>query len=241
MPVTSDAPAPYAPASAVLDIVARHRAKGLPSPINSEVLGRAGVSKSLIPRTLYALQALDLIDDKGNPTDTLESLRLAPEAEYKQHLGQWVTGAYADVLQFIDPEKADEVAIRDAFRSYNPVAQQPRMVTLFVGLFAAAGVRPDKFQKQRQPRKRRTESNVPSGPTPSVAKKIHREARDESPSDGGHHKPPNPRHPMTDMALEHKLVELMKDDDIGDEEKSAIWTLVQYLTSKSKKMAADQK
>tara|TARA_R110001599_G_scaffold122268_6_gene294166 strand:+ start:6672 stop:6812 length:141 start_codon:yes stop_codon:yes gene_type:complete len=46
---------------------------------------------------------------------------------------------------------------------------------------------------------------------------------------------------MTDLALEHKLVELMRNDDIGDEEKSAIWILIQYLTSKSKKMAADQK
>lgn len=239
MPVTSETSAPYAPASAVLDIVARHRTKGLPSPINGEVLSRAGVSRSLIPRTLYALQVLDLIDNQGNPTDTLESLRLAPEAEYKQRLTQWLTRAYADVLQFIDPEIADEVAIRDAFRSYNPVAQQPRMVTLFIGLFAAAGVRPDKFQKQRKPRKRRTEQNAPSVPTP-VVKKVHHEAREESLPDSRNHKPPIPQHPMTDMALEHKLVELMKDDDIGDEEKSAIWTLVKYLTSKSKKMAADQ-
>tara|TARA_R110002095_G_scaffold1245_12_gene6245 strand:- start:45553 stop:46230 length:678 start_codon:yes stop_codon:yes gene_type:complete len=225
----------------VLDIVARHRAKGLPSPINGEVLGRAGVSKSLIPRTLYALQALDLIDDKGSPTDTLESLRLAPEADYKQRLAQWLTGTYADVLQFIDPETADEVAIRDAFRSYNPVAQQPRMVTLFIGLFAAAGVRPDKFTKQRQPRKRSTAPNAaPSEPLAPAANKPRQEIGSGSAQDGGHSKPPS-GHSMTDLALEHKLVELMRNDDIGDEEKSAIWILIQYLTSKSKKMAADQK
>lgn len=241
MPVTPDASAPYAPASAVLDIVARYRTKGLPAPIDAEVLSRAGVSRSLIARTLYTLQVLDLIDDKGNPTDTLKSLRLAPEAEYKQCLAKWLKSAYADVLQFVDPETADEVSIRDAFRSYDPVGQQPRMVTLFIGLFAAAGIGPEKTFKPRHPRKRRVVADANDGTDTNKGKKEYRKDREDTPPDGGYRPPPPPRHSMTDMALEHKLVELMKDDDIGDDEKNAIWTLIQYLTSKSKKMAADQK
>jgi hypothetical protein len=72
----------------------------------------------LVPRTLQALQTLDLFRDNGNPTDTLEGLRLAPTD--------------------------DEVRIRDAFRNYQPIGQQPRMVSLFQGLCSAAGLIPER-------------------------------------------------------------------------------------------------
>src|SRR5207237_8351825 len=124
MPVTKDRAGAYAPTSAILSLVHRHRDRGLPSPVNAEVLARAGVSDSLIPRTLQSLQALDLISEDGTPTETLEGLRLAPEAEFKDRLGQWLTAAYADALQFVDPATDDEVKIRDAFRHYVPTGQQ---------------------------------------------------------------------------------------------------------------------
>ncbi|GJL89809.1 MAG: hypothetical protein DHS20C03_35180 [Minwuia thermotolerans] len=144
MPVTSDKPAPYAPASAIVSIIERHRNRGLPFPVDADTLARAGVSESLIPRTLQALQTLDLIANDGGPTEMLESIRLAPEAEYKKYMEDWLRVAYADALQFIDPATATETEVRDAFRSYKPTGQQNRMVTLFIGLFAAAGVAPEK-------------------------------------------------------------------------------------------------
>lgn len=51
--------------------------------------------------------------------------------------------------------------------------------------------------------------------------------------DGGDGRFP-PDRSMTDKALEYKLVDLMKDDGIEAEERSAIWTLIQYLTAKAK-------
>jgi Family of unknown function (DUF5343) len=152
MPVTADKPAPYAPASAILGLIERHRNKGLPSPVDASVLARAGISDSLIPRTLQSLQILDLIDDEGRPSQILEGIRRAPEAEYQQRLSEWLHGAYGDALSFVDPSKDDEGRMRDAFRHYNPVGQQPRMVTLFTGLFTAAGVMPER-QRQVVPRK----------------------------------------------------------------------------------------
>lgn len=149
MAVTVNSPGPYTATSAMLEVITRYRTRGLPSPITAEVLGRAGVSESLIPRTLQAMETLDLIDDKGAPTPMFEGLRLAPEAEFKKRMAEWLNAAYADVLQFIDPATADEVAIRDAFRAYNPVGQQPRMVTLFQGLYAAAGVGPERHSAPR--------------------------------------------------------------------------------------------
>src|SRR5581483_3870706 len=116
MPVTAETSAPYAPSKTILDVIGRYR-RGLPSPLTPEVLARAGVPDSLIARTVQALQTLDLTDEKGAATATLEGLRRAPEGEFQQRLVEWLNGAYADVLKFIDPSTADDVAVRDAFRN----------------------------------------------------------------------------------------------------------------------------
>jgi hypothetical protein len=180
MPVTPDKAAPYAPASAVLGLIERHRNKGLPAPVDADVLGRAGISGSLIPRTLQALQALDLIDEQGKPTEILEGLRLAPEAEYKQRMAEWLNGAYADALSYVDPSTADETAIRDAFRSYKPVGQQPRMVSLFMGLFAAAGIA---AEKQRQPPRKLSAPAKRPRPTPKLPPNRREERHPPTPGD----------------------------------------------------------
>lgn len=149
MAVTRDRPAPYAPAKTVLDLIGRYRDRGLPTPVDSDVLARAGVPESLIPRTLQALQTLDLIEADGCPSAALEGLRLAPEPEFKARLAEWLQTAYADAFTFVDPTKDDETRVRDAFRSYIPVGQQTRMVSLFLGLCAAAGLRPEKASSSR--------------------------------------------------------------------------------------------
>lgn len=150
MAVTVDQPAPYAPASAVLDLIERHRNKGLPPIVDTDVLLRAGISDSLVPRTLQALKTLDLLTDDGRPSEVFEGIRLAPSAEYQTRLAEWLNAAYADALTFIDPATDDEVAIRDAFRKYIPTGQQGRMVTLFIGLFKAAGVMPERTRERPQ-------------------------------------------------------------------------------------------
>ena len=55
MPVTLDKPGPYASPQSIIEIVDRHRDRGMPSPVTSDVLGRAGIPDSLIPRTIQAL------------------------------------------------------------------------------------------------------------------------------------------------------------------------------------------
>lgn len=178
MAVTNDKPTPYAPPSAVLELIERHRERGLPSPVSAEVLARSGVSDSLIPRTLQALQVLELITEDGAATETFEGLRLAPEAEYKQRLEEWLKGAYADVFSFVDPSTDDETSIRDAFRSYQPVGQQTRMVTLFLGLCKAAGLVPDKPTPPRQ----RSRTATPSPPKRSPSKKSSRSTSSDIPA-----------------------------------------------------------
>ncbi len=136
----------------------------MPSPVTSDVLGRAGIPDSLIPRTIQALQSLDLIDKDGNITEMFESIRLAPEADYQNRLQAWLNSAYADVLAYVDPANDDETKIRDAFRNYRPMGQQGRMVTLFVRLYAAAGVRAPKAApaKSASPRPRAVSNRLPA-------------------------------------------------------------------------------
>jgi hypothetical protein len=66
-------------------------------------------------------------------------------------MAEWLNASYADALTFIDPATATETEVRDAFRGYKPHGQQDRMVTLFLGLFEAAGIAPER-KKRSSPR-----------------------------------------------------------------------------------------
>ena len=140
MPITETNPAPYAPPSAVMGVVKRYRDRGLQTPFTKEVLQRAGVTSSLAARTLQALESLDLIDSSGEPSEAFEGLQRAPQDQFKELLASVVRSAYSDVFQFADPAKDEVSKVRDAFRVYEPRGQQSRMVTLFLGLCAEAGI-----------------------------------------------------------------------------------------------------
>jgi hypothetical protein len=140
MTIQESGVAPYAPPSAVLNLIDRFRNHGLAAPFTLEVLQRAGVSESLAPRTLQALKLLDLVGEDGAPTEELVDLSKARSDEYEERLAAVVRSAYADVFSFVDPAADPVERVEDAFRSYNPRSQRGRMVTLFLGLCRAAGI-----------------------------------------------------------------------------------------------------
>jgi hypothetical protein len=142
MSIRTGAPAPYGPPAGVLAVVNGYRDKGLVTPFTPEVLRRAGINESLIPRVYKSLEGLDLIDHDGNPTEQLKGLRTARTDEFQQTLAEVVKSAYAEVLKFTNPATDDAKHIADAFRSYEPAGQRGRMVTLFMGLCEAAGIVP---------------------------------------------------------------------------------------------------
>lgn len=153
MAITSTAP--YTSGPAVLTVMQRFRDKGLTTPITADVLMRAGVRESLIPRTMPALQLLELIDDAGQPTATFQKFRTVPEDQYKAVLADWLRSVYADVFQFVDPSADDAKRIRDAFRTYQPHGQQDRMVSLFLALCAEAGLVPEGKKAEPKPAARK--------------------------------------------------------------------------------------
>ena len=98
---------------------------------------------------MQSLIVLDLVDSEGTPTEVFEGLRLAAEGDYKQRLQEWLKATYSDVFQYVDPAEDSENAIRDAFRTYTPVGQQSRMVSLFIALCETAGLREAKTKSER--------------------------------------------------------------------------------------------
>jgi hypothetical protein len=166
MSVTKKESAPYTSPSAVMNIIKRFRQVGMAKPFTVDVLTRAGVTESLAPRTLQSLQALNLLNQDGFPTEELEGLRIVPEADFQSKLADVVRGAYADIFNFVDPSTSDLTHIRDAFRTYEPQGQQPRMVALFLGLCEEAGIPCPKPIRKERTTKTNRQSKTNNQPRP---------------------------------------------------------------------------
>ncbi len=154
MAIESDGPAPYAPASAVIDIVREYRKRDLPTPINVDMLERKGMTPAIAPRVMKALKLFALVDGQGQPPEQFTGLAKAAEDDFKDRFADVLRSAYADVFQYADPTTDPPERVRDQFRHYTPRGQQERMVTLFRGLCEFAGLLP-KGEQPREPRQRR--------------------------------------------------------------------------------------
>jgi hypothetical protein len=155
------------------------RDRGLATPITGDVLLRAGIPDSLVPRTLRTLVGLELIDEDGRLTPAMETLRRVASADFKARLAEHVRDVYEEVFQFTDPAKDDPKRIADAFRVYEPIGQRSRMVTLFLGLCEAAGIVPEGIA-------RRSGATPTNGGArkPVQPKRQNERAKDAQPSGG---------------------------------------------------------
>jgi hypothetical protein len=143
MPLQHEGPAPYTAPSAVTTVIDRSRQGTLPTPIDASVLTRIGVPESLAPRTVGSLRLLELIDEDGQPTPTLQEFRRLARDEFKPAVETWLRDVYSEVFEIIgDAATAEYQRVEDAFRHYTPDGQRPRMVTLFVGLLEFAEMLP---------------------------------------------------------------------------------------------------
>lgn len=170
MPLQHDGPAPYGPPGPVLQVIERFRDRGLQTPFTTEVLARAGVTESLVGRTLQTLKLLDLVGDDGNPSLALRDYAKAPEDEAKTRFAEMMRGTYAPIFSFVDPATDPPSRIRDAFRSYEPRGQHDRMVTLFLGLCEYAGIVSEVPKRTPGPKPARAGASKPRAATPPRAR-----------------------------------------------------------------------
>jgi hypothetical protein len=140
MAIMKEGTGPYAPTDAVMAVINGYRSKHPHTPFNPDNIQPLGVAESIAPRTIQALRLLDLLDDGGNPTEAMDVLKEAPTAEFPARLGEVVRAAYADVFRYKDPATDPTGDVADLFRFYKPPSMQPRMVRLFYGLCAQAGI-----------------------------------------------------------------------------------------------------
>lgn len=163
---------PYAPPGTIIEVLRRYRDRGLPSPVTTEVLERAGVPETLSGRTLSSLKLLGFLDSEGVPAPEFDAANRAPEESYKERLQQLILNKYTEVVTFADPATDPYEKVRDAFRGYNPLGQQDRMVTLFLGLMDYTGVDISAAVSSRKPQESRGTPRGNGGSrTPQLAKK----------------------------------------------------------------------
>src|SRR5579883_1608005 len=132
--------APYAPGPNVLAVIRKSREGRLADPLTVPELARIGIPESNGPRTIQALKFLGLIDEDGHRSRNYERIRVASTQDYPGVLADILRAAYEDVFAVIDPAKATDIELHDAFRGFKPDSQTNRMVLLFTSLCKEAGL-----------------------------------------------------------------------------------------------------
>src|SRR5260370_42637384 len=97
--------APYASMGSVQKVIEKHRQVGL-QRVTLQKLPPIGVTESLAPRTLFALEAFGFYDGNGNITPEFEALRRAHDDDFKPRLAALLREAYAPILEVLDPATA---------------------------------------------------------------------------------------------------------------------------------------
>lgn len=223
---------PYIPFQTFLTFLKQLKTDGLPPQIDKSVLAK--FSGGMQGQLKVALKSMDLMDD-GKPTDGLAALVDAYEtADFESNLKALLERTYPYIFS-IDLLTATPTMFADAFKvtgAREDVSRKCR--TFFLHAAKRAGVPLGN---------RILTGSVPRAPSNGATKKKPRVMKPaaEVGGNGAEPKGDQKQVQISDVALEYKLVDLMKEDGIEAEERSAIWTLIQYLTTKAKKTQSDKK
>ncbi len=213
---------PYIPFQTLLTFLKQLKTDGLPPQIDKSVLSKfSGGTQNQLK---VALKSMGLMDE-SKPTDDLAAIVDAYEtADFEPQLKRLLERTYPYVFA-IDLMTATPTMFADAFKTTGAKEDVSRKCrSFFLHAAKRAGV----------PLGNRILSGtVPRASTNGGTK---RKPKPKPADTGTPAPPPAPPSsgPMSDKALEYKLVDLMKEDDIEQGERDAIWTLIQYLTRKAK-------
>lgn len=220
---------PYISFATLLTFLKALKTDGVPPQIDRSVLNK--LSGGVQGQMKLALRSLGLMDG-DKPTDNLNKLVQAYETpEFEAQLLERLKATYPYVFQ-LDLLTATPQMLADSFKvtgAKEDVLRKCR--TFFLHAAKRAGVPMGN---------RILTGSVPRTPNGGGAKKKAKKAVVETPIQQEQPYQPTQRtETISDKAMEYKLVDLMKEDEVGDTERSAIWTLIQYLTKKAKKAALE--
>lgn len=217
---------PYATFASFINFLNKLRETQVPSRIDPSVFGNA--SGSLSYSIIAALKSLKLISAEGVPSTDFVTFVKADDEARKPLMQNILKAGYPTLwngaidLTGATAGQFDE-HIRQEYDAKGSTVD--KVATFFIAAAKYADLAISPHLAARKP----TASSASSGKS-----KKQRKAGDDGDNGNAPAPAPTPPAPMTDKALEYKLVDLMKDEDVGDEERSAIWTLIKYLTRKGK-------
>lgn len=222
---------PYISFATLLTFLKALKTDGVPPQIDKSVLSK--LSGGVQGQMKLALRSLGLMEG-DKPTDQMQVLVDAYETpEFQAALLERLKATYPYVFA-LDLMTATPTMLADAFKvtgAKEDVLRKCR--TFFLHAAKAAGVPMGT---------RISTGSVPRTPNNGARKKPKAaKPKDvQEPAASARHEHHQARQ-ITDKALEYKLVDLLKEPDLGDDERPAIWTLIQYLARREKNKATDQK
>jgi len=213
---------PYISFATFLTFLKGLKNDGVPPQIDKSVLSK--LSGGVQGQMKLALRSFGLMEG-DKPTDNLSALVDAYETPaFDALLLERLHAVYPYIFK-LDLMTATPTMFADAFKvtgAKEDVLRKCR--TFFLHAAKRAGVPMGN---------RILTGSVPRSPS-GTARKKPKASRPKEDTVVRHEEKPSGFAAMSDKALEYKLVDLMKEDQIGDDERSAIWTLIQYLTRKAK-------
>lgn len=218
---------PYASFSAFMNFLNKLRDTSIPSRIDPTVFGNASGSVSY--SIIAALKSLKLIDGEGAPSGRFVELVNASDDDRKSIMETVVRGGYPTLFgDGINVEKATAGQLDEHIRQTYDASGSTvdKVAAFFIAAAVYAGIGLSHHIKARKA----TAVSASAGKS-KKQRRADTDHVDEVPAFV-------PITPPMAKELEYQLIDLMKEDGIGDEERNAIWALVRYLTAKKK--AADQ-
>lgn len=209
---------PYATFSAFINFLNKLRDTQVPSRIDPSVFGNA--SGSLSYSIIATLKSLKLIGPDGVPNQSFVNLVNEDDEGRKTILRKAMQQAYPSLFDgSFDITNATagqfDEHVRNRYEAKGSTID--KVASFFIAAADYADVELSQLVKDRKP----LFSSASSG----KSRKQRKQAQEPADS------PPPPPPPKA-QPLEYQLIDLLKTEGIEEEEKKAVWTLVQFLTSK---------
>ena len=222
---------PYATFSSFINFINKLREGTIPSRIDPSVFGNASGSVSY--SIIASLKTLKLISSDGTPTLEFNDFVKASDEDRKPMMKSILKVGFPTLwgdsinVNTTSAGQFDE-HIREEYDAKGSTVD--KVAAFFISAANYAEVELSPHLKARKS----TASSASSGKSKRQRKTVDLEGNGNGDGNGNTVPQTPPATSMSDKALEYKLVDLMKEEGVGNEERNAIWTLIQYLTAKGK-------